>query len=41
MSTDNDVPKKKAILGSKHEDWRKTQKVSSSYRLMLLSVSPY
>ncbi|XP_047161014.1 uncharacterized protein LOC124831148 [Vigna umbellata] len=31
MSTDNDVPKKKAILGSKHEyDSRKTQKKSSS-----------
>ncbi|KAG2380598.1 uncharacterized protein HKW66_Vig0248900 [Vigna angularis] len=31
MSTDNDVPKKKAILGIKHEDdSRKTQKKSSS-----------
>ncbi|CAJ1961422.1 unnamed protein product [Sphenostylis stenocarpa] len=30
VSTDNDVPKKKAILGSKHEDSRKTQKKSTS-----------
>lgn len=41
MSANNDEPKK-PILGNKHEDSRKTNKVWSSleFRLMLLSVPP-